>query len=137
MAKRTEVTENEIAERSALPYEENLPLLREDAQAVAIEQGQPVHLYRVSMPDGRIVHGYIVDSVVAKLAKGLPAGASLLKRVNAYYTHVPPSGIKPFFGTLTAVVATLTPPKMAIKATKTQPVLIAAKTTKTTGGKKK
>ena len=131
MGKRVEVTENETAERSALPYEENLPLLREDAQAVAIEQGQPVHLYRVSMPDGRTVHGYILDSIVQKLAKGLPAGASLLKRVNAYYTYVPPSGIRPFFGTLTAVVATFTPPKAA-KAAKAAPVLIAAKR----GGKK-
>ena len=100
----------------------DLGTCREEAKLVSEEQGQPCYVYK-TRAGSETIFGLIVESLVAKYAKELPKGASLLKRIAAFHNHLDSSGLRVFVGEVTAVLDTFSPK--------------TAKTAKTaTGGKK-
>lgn len=109
----------------------DLATCKSEAQLVADEQNQPVHIYKIRAGE-EILYGLIVESILSKFDKDLPKGASLSKRISHFNNHLDGSGMRVFVGDVVSVLATFSP--KTAKQAKAQPVLLAAKTTE---GKKK
>ena len=118
----------------------DLGTCKAEAKLVSEEQGQPCYVYK-TRAGSETYYGLIVESIVAKYAKELPKGSSLLKRIAAFHNHLDSSGLRVFVGEVTAVLDTFSPKAAkaakAAKAPKTQPVLIAAKAAKAAKAPKK
>ena len=116
MAKRTE------AEQSA-----DKALLSEATAFSALNDGAPVHAYSVKLADGKTELAYVADTLLAE-------GKNLLARLRAYHERKDKDGFRLYAGNVINLVQTI---GKATKATKATPVLIAAKSVKAIGGKKK
>ena len=119
MAKRTE------AEQSA-----DKALLSEATEFSALNDGAPAHVYFVKMASGHKELAYVAEAL-------LKEGKNLLARIRAYHESKDKDGFRRYIGDVAEVVQTIGKATKATKATKAMPVLIAAKSVKAIGGKKK
>ena len=116
-----------MAKRTEVELKADAQLFDEAIAFSTLNDGAPVHAYSVKLADGKTELAYVADTLLAE-------GKSLLARLRAYHERKDKDGFRLYAGNVINLVQTI---GKAAKAAKAAPVLIAAKTTKTTGGKKK
>ena len=120
-----------MGKRSEAELKADAQLFDEAIAFSTLNDGAPVHAYSVKLADGKTELAYVADTLLAE-------GKSLLARLRAYHERKDKDGFRLYAGNVIQTEGWQTIGKAkAAKAAKAAPVLIAAKTTKTTGGKKK
>jgi len=105
-------------------------ILAEGKAFSELNDNSVVHLYSVKLPDGKKELAYVADGILAE-------GKNMLARIRAYHESKDKDGFRKYLGNVVSIVETIGKATKATKATKAMPVLIAAKSVKAIGGKKK